>query len=113
MHPESDLYMNIEFEKRALEDLYVTGKTDDRQYKCLPQDIITRYAKVVNYMRAAGRIEDLYRIGSLHYEKKSGNLKGVEAVWINDRYRLLFKSSPYSIGIIVNALLTEISKHYE
>ena len=49
----------------------------------------------------------------LHYEKKSGDLNGVEAVWINDQYRLLFHSSPNEEGIIVNALITKISKHYE
>ena len=58
-------------------------------------------------------LEDLFLINSLHYEKKKGNLKDTEAVWINDQYRLLFKSSPDEQGIIVNALLTEISKHYE
>ena len=42
--------MNIEFEDKALEELY--------------------YVKVVNYMKAACRIENLYLINSLHYEKK-------------------------------------------
>ena len=58
-------------------------------------------------------LEDLFNINSLHYERKEGNLKDTEAVWINDQYRLLFKSSPNEQGIIVNALITEISKHYE
>lgn len=105
--------MNVEFEDRALEDLYLTGTTMDKQYRRLSPDIVKRYIKVVNYLRAASRIEDLFLINSLHYEKKVGNLKGTEAVWINDQYRLLFRSSPDDQGIIVNALLTEISKHYE
>ena len=82
-------------------------------YKRLPKDTVKRYAKVVNFMRAARRVEDLFLINSLHYEKKEGNLKDREAVWINNQYRLLFRSSPDKQGIIVNALLTEISKHYE
>ena len=77
--------MNVEFEDTALEDLFLTGTTSDKKYRRLSQ----------------------------HYEKKGGNLKDTEAVWINDQYRLLFKSSPNEQGIIVNALLTEISKHYE
>ena len=105
--------MNVEFEDKALEDLFLTGTTSEKQYKKLPQDIVKRYVKVVNYLRAANRIEDLFLINSLHYEKKLGNLKDTEAVWINDQYRLLFRSSPDDQGIIVNALLTEISKHYE
>ena len=94
--------MFIEFEDKALEDLFTTGST-----------IIKRYVKVVNYLRAAERIESLFLIKSLHYEKKEGNLKGVDAVWISEKYRLLFKTSPDENGIIVNAILTEISKHYE
>ena len=105
--------MNIEFDNTALEELYTNGATEDRQYKRLSKDIVKRYVKVVNYLKAARRLEDLFFIKSLHYEKKKGDLNGVDAVWINDQYRLLFHSSPDDSGIIVNALLTEISKHYE
>ena len=105
--------MIISFEEKALEDLYLNGLTDDKKYARLPQDIKKRYVKVVNILRATRRIEDLFLINSLHYEKKEGDLKDTEAVWINNKYRLLFRSSPDEEGIIVNALLTEISKHYE
>ena len=105
--------MNIDFDNTGLKDLYTVGSTTDSQYKRLPDDIVKRYVKVVNYLKAARRIEDLYKIKSLHYEKKKGDLKGVEAVWINNQYRLLFHSSPDESGIVVNALLTDISKHYE
>lgn len=105
--------MNIEFENVALEELYTSGATQDHQYKRLPKDIVKRYVKVVNYLKAARRLEDLFLIKSLHYEKKKGDLKGIDAVWINDQYRLLFRSSPDNSGIIVNALIFEISKHYE
>lgn len=105
--------MNIEFENADLEELYTTGTTQAHQYKRLSKDIIKRYVKVVNYLRSARRLEDLFLIKSLHYEKKKGDLNGVDAVWINDQYRLFFYSSPDESGIIVNALLFEISKHYE
>ena len=105
--------MNIEFDNAALEELYTSGATQDHQYKRLPKDIIKRYVKVVNYLKAARRLEDLFLIKSLRYEKKKGDLNGVDAVWINDQYRLFFHSSPDDSGIIVNALLFEISKHYE
>ena len=105
--------MNVEFEDTALEDLFLTGTTSEKKYKRLSQDIVKRYVKVVNYLRAVRRVEDLFLINSLHYEKKKGDLKDTEAVWINDQYRLLFRSSPDEQGIIVNALLKEISKHYE
>ena len=105
--------MNIEFQNKGLEDLYFFGTTEEKTYNKLSKDIIKRYIKVVNYLKAANRIEDIYPIKSLHYEKKKGNLKGIDAVWINDQYRLLFESSANEQKIIVNALLLEISKHYE
>ena len=105
--------MKIVFEDAALEELYVSGTTTNSLYRKLAKDVVKQYVKVVNYMRAARRIEDLYSIKSLHYEKKKGDLNGVDAVWINRQYRLLFNSSSNEEGIVVNALLLEISKHYE
>ncbi len=105
--------MKIVFEDAALEELYVSGTTTNSLYRKLAKDVVKQYVKVVNYIRAARRIEDLYFIKSLHYEKKKGDLNGVDAVWINKQYRLLFNSSPNEEGIVVNALLFEISKHYE
>lgn len=86
--------MNIDFENTALEELYTTGATQDHQYKRLQPNIIKQYVKVVNYIKAATQLEDLYRIKSLHYEKKKGDLNGVDAVWINDQYRLFLRVRP-------------------
>lgn len=105
--------MNIEFGNKGLEELYTLATTQDHRYKRLPKDIVKRYIKVVNYIKAVRRLEDLFLIKSLHYEKKKGDLKGVDAVWINDQYRLLFNSSADENNIVVNALIIEISKHYE
>ena len=105
--------MNVEFDNTALEELYTSGSTRDRRYKRLPKSIVKQYVKVVNYIRSARRLEDLFFIKSLHYERKKGDLKGVDVVWINDQYRLLFHSSPDGSGVVVNALIFEISKHYE
>lgn len=105
--------MNIDFKDKALEELYTSGRTKDHKYRKLAPDVIKRYAKVVNFLRSARRLEDLFLIKSLHYEKKEGDLNGVDAAWITSQYRLLFYSSPDENGIIVNALIFEISKHYE
>lgn len=105
--------MNVAFDDIALEELYMSGSTKERKYKKLSIEVVKQYVKTLNYIKAATRVEDLYLIKSLHYEKKKGDLKGVEVVWINTQYRLHFKSSPDGNGIIVNALIIEISKHYE
>ena len=41
--------MIIEFEDKALEDLFITGTTSDNRYKRLPPDVVKRYVKVMNY----------------------------------------------------------------
>ena len=78
--------MNIKFLDTALEDLFTSGSTSNSRYRKLPRDIVKRYVKVGNYLRAARRIEDLYLIKSLHYEKKKGNLQGVDVVWSCQRF---------------------------
>ena len=105
--------MNIKFENTALEELYTSGTTQISPYRKLSKDVIKQYIKVVNYIKVVKRLEDLFYIKSLHYEKKKGDLNGIDAVWINKKYRLLFHSSPNEDGIVINALIIEISKHYE
>lgn len=105
--------MEIFFEDNSLEELYLHGYTLDKKYKRLQKSIIKAYVKTVNYLRAVNKVEDLYRINSLHYEKKEGNMKGQEYVRINDKYRLRFHSHISQDSIAVCISLIEISKHYE
>lgn len=105
--------MIIGFNDTALEELYLYGSTKDRKYKKLSKEVVKQYIKTVNYIKSVQQIEDLFYIKSLHYEKKKGDLKGSEAVWINKQYRLLFTSSPNENGTVVNVILKELSKHYE
>ena len=49
--------MNIVFEDVSLEELYVSGTTTDNRYRKLAKDVVKQYVKVVNYIRAARRIE--------------------------------------------------------
>lgn len=105
--------MTIEFNDPALEELYTDGSTKDTKYRKLSKENVKQYVKAVNYIRSARRIEDLYSIKSLHYEKKTGDLKGTETIWINHKYRLMFTSYPNEKGMIVNVIIYQISKHYE
>ena len=106
--------MRIFFDDKALEELYYDGFTLDKKYNRLQAGIVKQYVKVVNYMMAATRIEDLYRVNSLHYAKKTGDWNGQEYVRINDKYRLRFISySDHEERIVINIKLLEISKHYE
>ena len=59
---EIDKLMNIIFEDKALEELYTDGSTKSHQYHKLSKDVIKQYIKVVNFLKAARRLEDLFYI---------------------------------------------------
>ena len=106
--------MNVISEGKALLELYENGRTTDKRYRKLPIQAIKGYKKAVDYMRAAKRVEDLFRLKGLNYEALHGNRKGQESVRCNDAWRLIFKSSPLDGSIIVTEIeLLEISHHYD
>ncbi len=105
--------MEIEFKEVYLKELY-EGIAKDKRFRSNPT-LVAQYVKTVNKLKSVSKIEQLYQIKSLHYEKKSGNLKGKSAVYINDQYRLIFEEisesdPPFEIKLLA---LEEISKHYE
>lgn len=57
--------MNITSEDEALLELYENGKTSSKRYRRLPVQVIKGYKKAVDYMKAARRIEDLFRLKGL------------------------------------------------
>jgi proteic killer suppression protein len=52
---------------------------------------------------------------SLHYEKKEGDLQGIEAVYVNNQYRLEFNSRKEgeNPNIVIICSLLELSNHYK
>ena len=106
--------MVIEFGQAYLKELYEEGKTSNKKYRFQPQ-IISKYKKTVDILRNAPDTEFLYKLKSLHYEKKEGKLKSIEAVYVNMQYRLEFQSrvgSKEPDKIIICSLL-ELSNHYK
>ncbi len=105
--------MIITFAKEYLEELYEEGKASSKKHR-FQKSIIKRYKNTVDKLKAANKIEDLYPIKSLNYEKLSGYKKGLESVRVNDKYRLEFISSvegeePNTITICE---IVELSNHY-
>ena len=72
-------YMNVEFEKEYLAELYEKGKTDDKKHRFQPQ-IVNGYLKCVKALLNASRMEDLYQYRSLNYEKLKGDKKGLSSL---------------------------------
>lgn len=106
--------MEIDFEQEYLRELYEDGKASDKKHRFQPQ-VIRQYVKTVDILRSAPDIEFLYRLNSLHYEKKKGNLKDIEAVYVNKQYRLEFSSRIVGEepNIITICSLSELSNHYK
>ncbi|GAB6011624.1 type II toxin-antitoxin system RelE/ParE family toxin [Viscerimonas tarda] len=105
--------MEIGFEKEYLRELYKTGKTTDKKYRFQPQ-IVVKYRKVIDTLEKAARVEDLFAISSLHYEKLQGDKKGVESVRVNDQYRVEFITSKVlseTVATVCNII--ELSNHYK
>ena len=105
--------MVVAFDKKYLEELYVNGKTTDKHHRFQP-DIVSRYVKVVNIMKNAGNVNDLARLGGLHYEKLVGDKKGYSSVRVNEKYRVEFiekTEGEQQIATICN--ITDLTDHYK
>lgn len=106
--------MKIVFEEESLKELYEKGTTCDKKYKFLQQDIVKRFVKTVNTLKSADKIETLFLINSLNYEKLVGDKKGIESVRVNSKYRLEFRTQ--TEGEIPNSIvicnIIELSNHY-
>lgn len=105
--------MEIKFEKKYLEELYLNGKTSDKKHRFQPQ-IIAKYRKTIDLLESLTVVEDLYRYHSLHYEVLVGDKMGMESVRVNDQYRIEFKTTKVVSEIVVTLCnIIELSNHYK
>ena len=105
--------MQIVFQKEYLSELYYSGKTSDKKHRFQP-DIVKRYTNVINALASANKIEDLFPLRSLNYEVLDGDLKGLESVRVNNKYRVLFKSEKIeSEEVITICNIMELTNHYK
>lgn len=105
--------MKIIFEKEYLEELYEKGKAKNKKYR-FQRSVIKKYIQTIDKIRVVNKIEDLYSIKSLSYEKLIGDKKGLESVRVNQKYRIEFKhriegEEPDTITI---CSIIELSNHY-
>ncbi len=66
--------MKIKFEKDYLKELYEEGKSKNKKYR-FQKAVIVKYKNAIDKLRVANKIEDLYPIKSLNYEKLKGKKK--------------------------------------
>lgn len=103
--------MHLSFEDEALRELYEDGSTTSKKYKrLLNKDIIKKYKKTVDYLQYANRRSDWFRLNGLNYEVLEGS--GLESARIDNRWRVLFRSTEDEQLLITEISLIEISNHY-
>jgi len=106
--------MKIIFEEKYLSELYENGKARSKKHR-FQKSVINKYVQTINKLRVANRIEDLFPLKSLNYEKLIGNKKGLESVRVDKKYRIEFKTivegdEPDTITI---CSIIELSNHYK
>lgn len=105
--------MEIVFEKEYLSELYYNGKAKDKKHRFQPE-IVKRYTHAINALISASRIEDLFPLRSLRYEKLEGDWKGFESVRVNDQYRVIFRSEIIATETVVTVCnIVELTNHYK
>lgn len=82
--------MDISFNNKLLEDLYVGNKVTDKQFRSNPA-LVKQYIKTVKKLQSVQKVEQLFQYAGLNYEKLKGNLAGYSSVRINNQYRLIFE----------------------
>ena len=71
--------MIVTFEEDYLRELYEDGQASDKKHRFQPQ-IIKKYTRVVNLMKAETNVIGLTKYGSLHYEHLHGDKEGLSSV---------------------------------
>ncbi len=105
--------MEITFEKTYLSELYHKGQCSDKKHRYQPQ-IIRKYIRVIDALRGASCVEDLFVVSSLNYEVLKGDKKGIESVRVNDQYRIEFTTSKVvSKTIVTICNILDLSNHYK
>ena len=75
--------MIVTFDKDYLQSLYEKGETNDKKHRFQP-DIIKRYKRCIDYLKAAGNKESLYLFNSLHFEALKGNKMGMFSIRVKN-----------------------------
>lgn len=104
--------MQIVFKQEYLSDLYY-NQTADKKHR-FQSEVVKKYIKVINILKNARSVEELYPFNSLNYERLSGDKDGIESVCVNDKYRLEFQTERIESEIIVLVCnILELSNHYQ
>lgn len=104
--------MIVIFEKEYLMELYVSGKTKDKNHRFQPE-IIKGYKKRIDYIKAVEKVEDFFKLPSLRFENLVGDKEGLSSIRVNDKYRIEFTVIEREEPLISICSIVELSNHYK
>lgn len=105
--------MKVLFDKDYLSNLYEKGDSGDKKHRFQPQ-VVKKYKKVVDLMIESPNVLSLAKYNSLHYEKLTGDKKGLSSVRVNDQYRIEFEEIIAENEVIATICnITDLSNHYQ
>jgi proteic killer suppression protein len=105
--------MEIKFEKKYLEELYLNGKASDKKHRFQP-DIVKRYKLRIEALENAVNIEEIRQINSFRYKELEGDKRGISSIRVNDKYRIEFEVTEIvSETVLTICNIIELSNHYK
>lgn len=105
--------MIVTFDKEYLKILYTEGRSIEKKHRFQPE-VIKRYKRCIDYLKAAANKEALFLFNSLKFEALKGDKKGLFSIRVNDKYRIEFtmeETVDHPTLTICNII--ERSNHYE
>ena len=103
--------MEIDFENEYLADIYEGKRAKGKPI--FEQDIEKKFIKTVNMLKSIPRVETLFQMNSLNYEKLSGNKNGFSSVRVTKQFRLEFREIINSESKVFKFIISNLSNHYE
>lgn len=105
--------MIVSFDKEYLQTLYLEGRSTEKKHR-FQSDIIKRYKRCVDYLKAAPNREALYLFNSLNFEALSGDKAGLFSIRVNKKYRIEFTLEDIQDEPIITLCnIVELSNHYD
>ena len=105
--------MIVTFEEKYLQELFETGKTEDKKHRFQPE-IVRKYQYCIQYLLGASCIEALYPVKSLNYEVLKGDKAGISSIRVNKQYRIEFTVEENGVEPLITICnILELSNHYK
>ena len=98
--------MEVTFATKKLEKYFLTHKEALRRFG---EQVAKRYIQRINIIQRAKSIHELRNLPGLRCHPLKADREGQWAVWLNDRYRLIFELTDEAQTTV---RVLEVSKHY-